>query len=216
MSAATGPRRHAERSRRTQAHLVAATIRVVRERSFAGATVFEVAKAAGVTPGALQHHFGSKAALMLRVVDEVLRSSGPEGIAWPDPALPAEARATALVEALWRRVYEPPRFLAVWQVYFGAAADAELQQQFAERRRGLAALLRERFAAALPELAAAPGFAAFADLVLSALRGLAVTRLFEHAPEAAAAQRAALAELIVLRLRAAGTPAKPARSRRAR
>lgn len=213
MSTAPARRSHAERSRRTQQHLVDTAIEVVRERSFSGATVFEVAKAAGVTPGALQHHFGSKAALMMRVVDEVLRSSGPEGIAWPDPALPLERRATALVQALWDRVYEPPRFLAVWSVYFGAAAEPELKGYIAERRADLAKLLRARFAATLPELAGTPGFDAFADLVLSALRGLAVTRLFETAPRAAAAQRAALADLIVLRCRAAA-PAPPSRSRR--
>jgi len=69
------PRCQAERSRSTREHLIATTIDVVRERSYQGATVFEVAKAAGVTPGALQHHFGSKAVLMMRVVDEMLRNS---------------------------------------------------------------------------------------------------------------------------------------------
>lgn len=52
---------NAQRSDATRAQLIAATIHVVRAQSFAGASMFEIAKAAGVTPGALQHHFGSKA-----------------------------------------------------------------------------------------------------------------------------------------------------------
>ena len=63
--------RHAERSEATRAQLIQAAIQVVRDKGYQGASVFEVAKAAGLTPGAFQHHFGTKAVLMMRVVDEL-------------------------------------------------------------------------------------------------------------------------------------------------
>lgn len=197
------PRSQAERSRTTREHLIATAIDVVREHSYQGATVFEVAKAAGVTPGALQHHFGSKAVLMMRVIDEILRSGLGNGVPWPDAALPLADRAHRYVRALWEVVYEPPRFLTAWNVYFGATADPELRDYIASRRADLVVVLRGRFRSVFPELAQAPDVDALADLVLSSLRGLGVVRLFGPAEAQCAAQLDALAELIALRCRAA-------------
>jgi AcrR family transcriptional regulator len=203
---ATARRSHAQRSEATQRHLIDSAINVVRSRSYHGATVFEVAKAAGVTPGALQHHFGSKAVLMMRVIHEILRASDADGVPWPSPDLPAEERARRLVKALWQRVYEPPRFLAAWSVYFGANTDAQVRDYIAEQRAGVAATLRERFAATFPELGGGAGAAALADLVLSALRGIGIARLLDDGSAQAAAhiaaQLRALADLIALRCRA--------------
>jgi AcrR family transcriptional regulator len=200
----TSPRRsHAERSEATQRHLIDSAIDVVRSRSYHGATVFEVAKAAGVTPGALQHHFGSKAVLMMRVIHEILRASDASGVPWPSPDLPPEERARRLVKALWQRVYEPPRFLAAWSVYFGANTDEQVRAYIAAQRAGLAATLRERFAATFPEMGVGAAAATLADLVLSTLRGIGIARLLDPAPEATAAQLRALAELIALRCRSA-------------
>lgn len=151
--------------------------------------MFEVAKAAGVTPGALQHHFGSKAVLMMRVIHEILRASGAEGVRWPAPQVPLPERARRLVKALWERVYEPPRFLAAWSVYFGANTDEQVREFIASQRAGLAATLRERFAATFPELGGGADTDALADLVLSALRGIGVARLFEPAPARSAPGR---------------------------
>lgn len=210
------PRRQAERSRSTREHLIATTIDVLRERGYQGATVFEVAKAAGVTPGALQHHFGSKAALMMQVVDDIVRSGQAAGAPWPDAGLPLVERARHYVRALWRTVYEPPRFLSAWSVYFGASAEPDLRDHVAAHRAELAALLRQRFLSVFPELAADQGAGDVADLVLSALRGMGVVRLFGPADAACAAQLDALADLIVLRCKSAAAVARPSSSRSAR
>jgi AcrR family transcriptional regulator len=187
-----------ERARATREHLIATAIDVVRQRSYGQATLFEVAKAAGVTPGALQHHFGSRAVLMLEVLQAILQADDARGVPWPDLTQPLPERAAALVQALWSRLYEPPRFLAAWSVYFGAAGEAELQPPIAAMRQRLAHGLHARFAAVLPESRQRPGFEAFVDLVLSSLRGLGVARLFGADPAAEAAQRDQLARLIVL------------------
>lgn len=202
------PRSQAERSRSTREHLIATAIDVVRERSYQGATVFEVAKAAGVTPGALQHHFGSKAVLMMRVVDEILRCGLDTGVQWPEAGTPLDERAGRFVRALWEAVYEPPRFLAAWNVYFGAVSDAELRDYIASRRADVATSMHVRFRAVFPELAADPGADALTDLVFSSLRGLGVGRLFGPADAQCAAQLDALAQLIALRCRSAA-PAAP-------
>lgn len=207
-------RSHAERSEATRARLIATTIELLHDRSYHGATVFEVAKAAGLTHGALQHHFGSKAALMMAVTAEILRSSDESGVAWPAPTLPLPERATRYVQALWQRVYEPPRFLAAWSVYFGSAAEPEVRAAVGVQRAELSRALRQRFREVFPELAAGPEAAALADLVFSSLRGIAIVRLFGPAPRESAAQLRALAALIALRVESLAQPRPPSPRKR--
>lgn len=194
--------RHASSTRRSRAlatreQLIATTIRLMHERSYGSATFFEVAKAAGVTHGALQHHFGSRAMLMLEVLRTILESNAlDDRLAWPDSGLSVEARAQQFVQVLWDQLYEPPRFLAAWSVYFGAAGDGALRPRMAEMRVQLASTLRQRFARVFPETQGLPARESFVDLVLSTLRGLGVARLFHQDPLAERAQLQMLAMLI--------------------
>jgi len=193
-------RSHAERSAATRAQLLDATAELVRSGGFQAASMFEVAKAAGVTPGALQHHFGSKAELMMQVVERLLdadREGG--GPPWPSPALPLARRADAFVRAMWHSVYEPPRFLAAWGIYFGSCGESALRTRIAAQRRRVSTRLKRRFVEVFPELAGQADTAAFFALVLAGLRGLAVLRLFDPAPAASAAPLRELSRLIAQR-----------------
>lgn len=190
----------------TRAHLIGTAIDVLGERSYQGATVFEVAKAAGVTHGAVQHHFGSKAALMMAVTDAILRDSGPDGVAWPDAGLPLAERCQRLVQALWQRAYASPRFLAAWAVYFGSAGEPDLRGHVARQRQALAQTLHARFLAAVPELRASADAPAMVQLVLSALRGLGVVRLFDNPGLSEAAQLRLLGQLLQSHCQASATP----------
>ncbi|MCZ4315811.1 TetR/AcrR family transcriptional regulator [Comamonadaceae bacterium G21597-S1] len=186
----------AEKARATREHLIATAIDVVRQRTYGAATMFEVAKAAGVTPGALQHHFGSRAMLMLAILQTILEATDENAIPWPDTSLPLQPRAAAYLDALWTRLYEPARFLAAWSVYFGAADESALQPRIADMRRELSESLHARFAQVFPEAAARTDLPAFVDMVLSTLRGMGVVRLFGTQPQAEAAQRTQLAIVI--------------------
>jgi AcrR family transcriptional regulator len=203
------PKSRADRARATRHHLIATTIDLVRTRSYGAATLFEVAKAAGVTPGALQHHFGSRAVLMMDVLQTILESSDDAGPAWPDAALPLPERSQRYVQALWSRVYEPPRFLAAWSVYFGAADEHALQPRIVEMRKHLSQSLRRRFAQIFPESQGRPGLQAFFDLLLSSLRGMGVARLFGPDAAAESAQLKQLATVIAHWCAAAATAPSP-------
>ena len=72
--------------------MLGAAAELVRQGGIQAASMFEVAKAAGVTPGALQHHFGSKAELMMQVIEHVLSADDGSGVAWPAPGLPLARR----------------------------------------------------------------------------------------------------------------------------
>ena len=54
------PGRQALKTQRTRARLIEATLALIREHGYAAATSQRIARRAGVTWGAAQHHFGSK------------------------------------------------------------------------------------------------------------------------------------------------------------
>lgn len=191
--------RHADRSEATQAQLVQAAIEVVRSRGYQGASVFEVAKAAGLTPGAIQHHFGTKAVLMTRVVDALLDANGSTAPGWPDASHPLAERASGTLQLLWQRIYEPERFLVAWQVYLGCRTDGTVLRYIAEKRQVQHAQLVERFLTLFPELPDTPATRSLLDLVLSTLRGMGLVRLFDPADASMAAQLEQLSALLVQR-----------------
>ena len=63
-----------ERSSATTAKIMAATQDCIFEMGFVGATTSAIAKKAGVTRGALQHHYGSRANLFTAFVDHFFKS----------------------------------------------------------------------------------------------------------------------------------------------
>ncbi len=205
-------RSHAERSAETRERLLAATVAVMGAAGARGASMFEVAKAAGVTPGAVQHHFGTKAELMAQVVERLVSEQQGAAVRWPSPALALPRRARAYVDALWTTLYAPERFLVAWGVYFDAADDAALRSRIGAQRTRVSATMHRRFREVFPEAPVA-GLDAFVDLVLSSLRGIGVARLFGPAPRETARQLATLAALIEARCAPVRSPA-PAPARR--
>jgi AcrR family transcriptional regulator len=99
----------AERRVATRDAIVAGTISLVAERGYAGASMHEVARRAGVATGTLYRHFASKGELLAHVVREV---SGHElGIVRAiavDPAQPVVRRLEAAVETFARRALAAP------------------------------------------------------------------------------------------------------------
>lgn len=206
--------RHTDRSEATQAQLVQAAIEVVRSRGYQGASVFEVAKAAGLTPGAIQHHFGTKAVLMTRVVDALLDANDSTAPGWPDAAQPLAERARGTLQLLWQRIYEPERFLVAWQVYLGCRTDDTVLRYIADKRQLQQTQLLERFLTLFPELPDTPDTRSLLDLVLSTLRGMGLVRLFDAADASMAAQLDQLGELLVQRCQnASPTTLTPKRKR---
>ncbi len=170
-------RRQADRRAETRGKLLDAAITSLVVNGYAGTTVDTIATAAGVTRGALNHHFASKIELMLaaasRVTEDFIGRLS-ERLLRPSTSDFAES----VVRSLWDAIYSEPMFVARLELVLGARSQPEiLASTKAELHRGhlnVHALLSEAFArsgisVAIPE--------DVVDLALTTLRGMALEKL---------------------------------------
>jgi len=168
-------RTQAQRRASTRAALLQATIDCLIELGYAGTTTNEVQQRAGVSKGALTHHFASKAELLLAAMDH-LYDDFSAGIRNAAAALPVgEERIRPAIRTLWGR-FDGPLFLAAMELWVAARTDPELRVALLpyERRLGgqLRALADELFGDAI---SGHPSADTIYQVLLTSMRGQAMT-----------------------------------------
>lgn len=122
------PRRsQVERRAATRAALLDATVECLIELGYAGTTTTEVTRRAGVSQGALLHHFPTKSDLLVAAVEHVCDKRTEDfrkSMANLDPGLD---RVDASIDLLWESM-SGPSFVAWTELWVGARSDPELSQ----------------------------------------------------------------------------------------
>ena len=198
--AAPRRRSQAERSEASQRKIIQSALRLLEKVGFQHTNLQLIARGARMTLGALQHQFGTRQALMERVVDEVMAPLADLGAVWPPDAglLPLEQRARQFVELAWERVYGPPSYVAAWSMFFGSKMTPKLFKRINEYRARSDPKFFRHFAAIFPEIIRHyPEPEHFAAVVFATLRGIAILRLFEVAESDTNAQLQILVRMIV-------------------
>ncbi|MGV0812850.1 TetR/AcrR family transcriptional regulator [Mycolicibacterium boenickei] len=171
-----GRRTQAERRAATELRLLTATIDCLVDQGYANTSTRDIAGRAGVTLGALQHHFAGKADLMAaalralgnRMADEFM-------IEAQDVGTPSE-RISQLLDRVWR-AHRGPLFTAGLELWVAARTDPALHAAMSDVADSQAQRVAEGMIGAFPELAADPGFAEAVMIGLATLRGLAMSDL---------------------------------------
>ena len=108
-------RSHAERTAETRAKVMEAVVASIAEVGFARTTAAEITRRAGVSWGAVQHHFGGKDGILVAVLEdsfngfaERLASVAPEG-------LPLEERVELFVARAWEH-FGSPRYRSTFEI----------------------------------------------------------------------------------------------------
>lgn len=185
------------RSEQTRERLLDAAIALMDAKGHGQWSVHEVARAAGMTSGAVQHHFASKATLMLEVITRLIGqledSSGSDF--WPPAHWPLPQRAEHFVQHAWARLYGQPRFAVAWSAYLAAREDTHMVAHIHAQRAQLATTLEQRMVQSFPELGHGPEAAARVQFVLSVLRGLGLAAPFSP-PDTTAPQLRVLSDYL--------------------
>lgn len=176
---------HAERTAAMRQRLIDAAIACLFELGYAATTTQVVTDRAGVSRGAILHHFPTKVDLMVAVAEyaaDYQNRSVREQLADVEPGMPLYL---ALTEATWQVILQPPA-TALLEVMMATRADAAL----AERLPAVVADFEAQQREDVWRLARRLGIVdrdrvnAMIRLHRAAMRGLAIELNFAHNREA--------------------------------
>jgi AcrR family transcriptional regulator len=187
-------RTQAERTANTRAALLSATVQCLGEHGYRGTSNAVICRQAGVSRGALLHHYPTKAALFADSVEHLfrLRIKGLRRVVVQ--SRPGPERLDRVLDELWS-IYSGPALMAWFELVVVARTDPELQAQMAATATLLETEAAEVFqdAMGLPEhLQARP----IVRMVMALMDGLALHASLHQDPCAVADSQAIFRALV--------------------
>ncbi|MDT7637894.1 MAG: hypothetical protein QOC83_2182, partial [Pseudonocardiales bacterium] len=114
----------------TRRRILDATVLCLQEYGYAGTTTVRVVERAGVTRGALAHHFASKADMVAAAVGHIAATRTSEALPKLERAQQSDDPIDAGLDLLWA-MHEGPLFVAVVELWVAARSDPRLQRRVA-------------------------------------------------------------------------------------
>lgn len=127
MATSTARRTQGERSAEARRRLCEATIDCLASHGYAGTTTLRVAEIAGLSRGAMQHHFGSKLDLVTAAAEYLLDGALARTVEMAHRLRPGEDRVRGFVRDAWRKLVASPRYDAILEIFVAVRSDAELR-----------------------------------------------------------------------------------------
>jgi AcrR family transcriptional regulator len=181
-------RSQAERRDTTRRALIEAAIAILNEGGFNAATAIAVAARAGVTRGAVQHHFGTTQALLVAVMRHVSRARDEREQPAPCPPRPLRERVGVLIQE-YRLLYDGQDGIALLEIWLGAGHDEALRQQVEALMHRITERRLDHWRGVLADIALSDAeIVTLRGVMVSTLRGAAIHRVFARDPVQAAAQ----------------------------
>ena len=112
---ARGRRSHAERTAETREKIIEAVVATIDELGFRKTTAAEIAKRAGVTWGAVQHHFGGKDGILAAVLEDSFSRFAERIAAVPSRQGSLEQRVSQFVDGAWEH-FSSPRYRSTFEI----------------------------------------------------------------------------------------------------
>jgi AcrR family transcriptional regulator len=159
--------------------LLTAAVASLVELGFARTTTLEVQRRAGVSRGALLHHFPSKARLLVATIDHLAELRGRDLKARATVLPEGPGRSDAVLDLLWE-CFRGPLFSVALELNAAARTDRDLRVVLLEVERAVRdRIVRQARALFGSDIAGASGFATAIDLTLHFMMGAAATALVQ-------------------------------------
>jgi AcrR family transcriptional regulator len=171
-------RSQAERTAQTRSAVIAAVVDAIAERGFQGATAQEITQRAGVTWGAVQHHFGGKDGLLLAVLEDSFQRFAERLADVPLERASIAERVDVFVERAWEH-FRSRHFRSTFEIllnYLGREEHADAGDWRTAMTRAWDGVWSRVFAGATVSRRKSLMLQHF---TVSTLSGLAATLMFE-------------------------------------
>lgn len=201
-SVPTTRRSQVDRSAESRALLIGAATGLLHTVGFANTTTARIAKAAGMTTGALHHHFATKDDLMLGVLDHAAEAIRVRLQSQVHFSKGGALNVDSLIQHLWS-VYGDPAYWATWEVIIGTRSDPAIHPRVvAHRKTSMDLLLGPWLGRHVLHEDRRAEASALLEFLFIAIRGLSLERFLDKDEAYVKRNLAILADLAGPRLRA--------------
>jgi AcrR family transcriptional regulator len=169
------PLTRAERREATRTALHEATLASLIEHGYSATTTRGIADGAGVSQGALQHHYPTKAALVDAALVHLAEQVRQAVISDPPPAASERERVGLLVDYLWDLFQAPPS-AAIIEFITAARTDPEIAAGVLHLLDRLDEIAQSIARAVVPELASHPAAPDWLRITMATIRGCTIVR----------------------------------------
>ena len=161
----------------TRSRILESAVACLAEEGYAATTTSRIQARAGVSRGSLLHQFPSKDDLLVAAVQHLAAARTADLDGQPERTV---GDVDASVEALWDSLHGP-LFAATLELWLAARNSPELAAVLAPREHELGRTIRLAIAEMFGDrLAAHEAFPDFVALLLTSMRGVALTYTFER------------------------------------
>ncbi|MEQ3552644.1 helix-turn-helix domain-containing protein [Pseudonocardia nematodicida] len=176
--------RREQRSVDGRALILEAAVKCLIEEGFGATTTLRIQAAAGVSRGRLLHYFPSREALLVAAAEHLAGERVRLSIESVEHALldaPHDGdRVTRVVEHMWSTFHEP-HFWAAQEMWTAARTNDGLAEALLPGERRLGGVIRSGVDRMFgPELAGHPRYTHVRELLLTGMRGVALTYAFDR------------------------------------
>ena len=185
-----------ERSATTRRELVRAAADSIAAVGLNQSAITVIASKAGVTSGAVQHHFASRDELLLAVVEEFGKALADDPSAHETDDESVRLRVRRIVQRYWS-LFGSRQFVAVMKIWLGTQVDTPLYREITGQMRWFEKRFDREWVELFSDCGAAPQSIANArHVALAAMRGLALSLSFTHDRARTATEVALLEEMV--------------------
>ena len=166
------------KSERTRTAILDAAVRCLYQQGYARTTTEHVSSEAGVSRGAMLHHFPNRFELIAATVQH-LNKLRVEMFQREEAAVQRDAEHTRIeegIDAYWQQLNTPP-FIVFFELKIAARTDPELARVLRPGLRAFDAAWLESVKQVFPDLALSEAFRRANYLTLYLLEGMAVARM---------------------------------------
>jgi AcrR family transcriptional regulator len=164
------PRSTSPKGAQTAARILAAATAVLARDGMSGATLGRIATEAGVDKRNVTYYYGSREALLVRVVQAVAERIRTGAEAALEAAAPGEA---TIVDTIWDEIVSQPEFVRAYITLLGGGGETpDVQEALAELKRTYVVMIARQIARARSDHAPREDDAQLATLIVAVLRGL--------------------------------------------
>jgi AcrR family transcriptional regulator len=167
-----------ERSKDTRARILEAAVSALVEGGYSGATTLRIQELAGVTRGRLLHHYPSRDDLVVAAVSyvtEARMAALADDVEWSDDS---EKRIRQIIDKMWETFHQP-YFWASTELWLASRSSPRLREALRPHERRLSAFIVTKLGSFFgPTLSAHPNYVAVRDILVTSMRGVAMTYAF--------------------------------------